>query len=173
MHKPVLALIALSMLPACPLLEAQVEVPEVCITYDDIAVLAAATEVHEQIVVDDLSEIHELVEHAEDLTFKRAEAIAVTGVNDFSFVTSARIAIAPGRGDAAVAPLTLYQCDGDCVSRADTLALSDDEQHDVLDYLGGDAITLDLDITGDLPQVQWTMSVVVCFEGTARYTVGG
>jgi hypothetical protein len=171
--KPVLALIALSLLPACPLLEAQVDVPEVCITYDDIEVLAAATEVDQQIVVDDLGEIHELVEHAEDLTFKRAEAIAVSGVGDFSFVDSARIAIAPGRGDGAVTPLTLYQCDGDCVSSADALVLSDDERHDVLDYLRGDAITLDLAITGDLPQVTWTMSVVVCFAGSARYSVGG
>ena len=41
----------------------------------------------------------------------------------------------------------------------------------MLDYLRGDAVTLDLDITGTLPQTRWTMSVVVCFEGTARYSV--
>src|SRR5690606_4491113 len=48
---------------------------------------------------------------------------------------------------------------------------SDEEQHDVLSYLRGDAITLDLALDGALPQVEWTMSVVVCFEGRARYAV--
>jgi hypothetical protein len=168
--KLVLALAGLSLLPACPLLELEIEVPEVCITYDEIDVLAA-TEVHERIVVDDLSELHELTARAEHLRFRRAEAIAVSGVDGFDFVETARIAISPGAGDSAVQPRLLYACDGDCVSSADALALSDDEQHDVLEYLRGDAVTLDLDITGDLPQTHWTMSVVVCFEGTARYTV--
>jgi hypothetical protein len=166
----VLALAGLSLLPGCPLLEAEVDIPEVCITYDDIDVLAAS-EVHERIVVDDLAELHELTARAENLRFRRAEVIAVAGVDGFDFVDTARIAISPGAGDSAVAPLTLYQCDGDCVSSADGLTLSDDAQHDVLDYLRGDAVTLDLDITGNLPQTKWTMSVVVCFEGTARYSV--
>jgi hypothetical protein len=143
----------------------------VCITHDELHVGAADAEVRQRIVVDDLSELHQLVEHAEELRFRRAEAIAVSGVDSFDFVERARIAISPGRGDASVAPLTLYACDGDCVSSADALALSDDEEHDVLAYLQGDAITLELAIDGALPQVAWTMSVVVCFEGRARFAV--
>lgn len=165
-----LALVALSLVPGCPLLEAEVDVPEVCITYDEIHV-GAGVEVAERIVIDDLSELDELVTHAEELAFVRAEAIATSGIADFGFVEQARIAISPGAGDSAVPPLTLYACDGDCVSRADSLGLSAEEQHDVLDYLRGDAITLDLELAGELPQVAWTMSVVVCFAGTARYEV--
>lgn len=167
-NKLVLSLVALSLVPGCPLLEAEVDVPEVCITHDGVHVGAAA-EVHERIVVDDLSGLHELAERAEELTFARAEVIATSGIAELGFVETARIAISPGAGDSTVPPLTLHACDGDCVSRADSLDLSAEEQHDVLAYLRGDAITLDLDLTGDLPQVAWTLSVVVCFEGTARY----
>lgn len=166
----VLALATLSLVPGCPLLEAEIEVPEVCITYDELEVLAVP-EIHQRIVVDDLAEIQDLIEHAETLRFRRAEAIAVSGIDGFDFVDTARIAIAPGADDASIQPLTLYACDGDCVSHAESLALSDDEQLDVLGYLRGDAITLDLDLTGELPPVRWTMSVVVCFEATARFQV--
>jgi hypothetical protein len=170
-HKSVVALLALSMLPACPLVEVEVEVPEVCITYDDIEVTGATPEIHESFVVDDLGELPALTEHAEGLAFRRAEAIAVSGIDNFDFVESARIRIAPGR-EPTVPSLTLYACDGDCVTRADALALGDDEQADVLDYLRGDAITLELELAGEPPPVAWTMSVVVCFEGRVRYAVG-
>jgi hypothetical protein len=169
-NKSLLVIAGLSLLPGCPLLEAEVQVQEVCITYDDIDALPA-TDVHQQIVIDDMSEIHELTDHAEDLRFRRAEVIATSGIDNFDFVDTARIAISPGAGESPVAPLTLYRCDGDCVSHADSLALTADEEHDVLDYLRGDAITLHLDVTGTPPPVAWTMSVVVCFEGRARFEV--
>lgn len=169
MNKPVLALVALSMLPACPLLDdVEVEVPEVCITYPSIDV-EPATEVHTRVVSDDHGGIRDLLRDFEGVRFRRAAAYAVSGVDNFDFVQTARIGIAPGADPTAPA-LTLYECDGNCVSTADSLALSDGEELEVRHVLAGETIALEIDLTGYLPQVAWTMDVEVCFEG--NFTVG-
>ena len=169
---PLVLAVAALLLTGCPLLDVEVDVPEVCVTYADLPVEAAdrdgAVTIHRSFAVDDLSLVHRLTDLDAELAFVGAALIARTGIAGFAFVDAARISISSGGSE--LPPLVLYQCAGDCVPADGALDMTAASEHDALAYLRGDGLIIDLELTGRLPTVAWTMTVDVCFAGRAGYT---
>lgn len=164
--------VALTQLGGCPLLDVEVEVPEVCVGYHDLPVDGVATDgvtttLHERFAVDDLDALHQVTDLDADVGFVRAALLARAGITDFGFVDAARIAITSD--DPALPPLVLYQCDGDCVPADGALDMLAAAQHDALDYLRGSSLVVDIELTGRIPREAWAMDVDICFTARARY----
>ena len=152
-------------LPACPLLEVQTDVPEVCLTYPGIQVAPAmdgAPALHESFSFDDLEAIHDLQNLDANLAFVSARAHATAGITDFDFVHAAHVVVTSGDPAATLPPLTLYDCNGDCIPGDGTLEMPAAVQEDAIDYVKSDSIVIDLDLTGQLPAQAWAMDVDVC-----------
>lgn len=162
------SLVAITLLPGCPLLETEVEVSEVCLTYPNIqvdAALAGATSINSSFTFDALDAIHDLTDLDADLELVRADATLTSGVASFDFVRSAHLTIASGDPQSTLPTLALYDCDGNCLASGVTLDLTGDVRHQLVDYAKGDSIVGAIDFTGEMPATAWTMDVSVCMKG--------
>lgn len=178
MNRSILLASALALLPACPLVDVEVDLSEACVTYDETkidavpveaGVIARAT-IHRSFTIDDLSAFHRITDQDAEASFVRGEILALSGVDDFSFVEAARIVISSGDPESDLPPLLVYECDGDCVAEGGTLDMTAGAAHDVVDYLRGDSLVVDLELTGRPPTTAWSMRSELCFAANARYT---
>jgi hypothetical protein len=165
--------VGLTLLPGCPLLNIEAEVAEVCLSYPNLEVTnpMAQSSLRESFVFDDLSAIRELAEQDADLRFVRAEVRATSGVEGFAFVRAVRLVVSSGDPGSTLPPLTMYDCDGDCVPEGNALAIPAAVGGNAIEYLRGDSVLIDLDFEGEIPAGTWTMDVDVCMKGKAAYTV--
>lgn len=165
--------IALTVLPGCPLLHIEAEVQEVCLSYPNLEVNnpTAQSSVQQSFVFDDLSAIHDLAKQDANLEFVRAEIHATTGVTSFGFVHAVHLVVSSGDPDTTLPPLTMYDCDGDCVPQGDSLEIPAVLGNNAIAYLRGDSVLIDLDFEGEIPAGTWTMDVDVCMKASASYTV--
>lgn len=158
-------------LTACPLLDVEVEVPEVCVGYRDLPIegvpSSPTTTVHKSFGVDDLSGFHQITDLDAEASFARAAIVAKSGITDFGFVEAATISIRSP--DSELPPLVLYTCDGDCVPANGALDMTAAAQHDVLAYLRGDSLVVEVELRGALPEQAWSTDIDVCFSARARY----
>jgi hypothetical protein len=165
-------LFGLVMLPGCPLVDVQADVPEVCLTYPNLQVQTPAVKsLSQSFVFDDLSAVHELAKQA-NLELVRAELRATSGVENLAFVHAVNVVVASGDPQTTLPPLTMYNCDGDCTPDGGTLEVPAALTHNVIEYLKGDSITIDIAFSGEIPEATWTMDIDVCMKGSAGYTVG-
>lgn len=161
--------VGLAMLPGCPLLDVQADAQEVCLSYPNLTVPAVGggeTSVNQSFTFDDLSQIHDLTKLDANLELLRAEIHATSGIDDFSFINTAKITITSGDLD----PLTMYDCEGACDTSTADLKLPAMKIDNAIDYLRNDSIKVDVAFDGELPAKQWTMDVDVCFKASASYT---
>jgi hypothetical protein len=164
---------ALTLLPGCPLLTVNADVEDVCLTYADVQVEGSpgVTDLKKSVVFDNLGAVHDLANQNADVRFVSAAVTARTGIADFSFVQSAKVAIASGKPDSTLPQLVLYQCSGDCASRASSLQMPADVQTSAIEYVREDSVLVDLDFTGQLPATAWSMDIDVCLSGHVSYTL--
>ena len=165
--------LALVVLPTgCPLLQASVEVREVCMTHRDVQVegIPASGALARTFVFDDLSAIHELLEYDADLAFTRA-TVTGTSLTDLHFVTDASAAIASGDEGSTLPRQMIYACNGDCPTVGNEIRIPAAGQPDAADYLASDALLVDLTVTGELPTEPWVMDVDVCLTGNVALTI--
>ena len=160
------------LLTGCPLLDVEVEVAEVCITYNDVPIegvpLEALDHVETTVLLDDFAELRELVSRQDvDLRFTRAEIRAVD-VPSIGPITSARVVVASGDPESTLPTLTVVECAGDCLVDGTTLAISADVQESALEYVKS-ASLVDLDLHGRLPATQWHADIDVCMSGRAGF----
>lgn len=158
---------ALVLLAGCPLLDVEVEIGEVCMTYRDIEIDATAA-ASASFTFDDLAPIHELLEYDAELRLVRAELRPTSGITDFRFIESARVTLL---ATETLPELAAYDCDGDCVSDGGVLAVPAAVQQDVVGYLRGDSVAVTIDLAGAPPVDRFTMDVDVCLRGHVRETV--
>jgi len=166
--------IGLLALPGCPLLDLEVDAQEVCLTYPNFQVPAAPTgqtSLNQSFVFDDLSAIKDITDLDASLEFVRAEIRATSGTQSFDFIHSVHIVVASGDPDSALLPMTMYNCDGDCVPDGDRLEIPAAVGADAIGYLRSNSIKIDLDFVGQVPTVAWTMDIDVCMKARASYTV--
>ena len=165
--------IGLVMLPGCPLLNIEADVQEVCLSYPNLEVTTptAQSSIKQSFVFDDLSAIHDLAEQEAHLQFVRAEIRATSGIAGFDFVDAVHIVVSSGDPDSTLPPLTMYDCDGDCVPDGNVLELPAALGTNAIDYLRGDSVVIDLDFVGEIPAATWTMDINVCMKAKAAYTV--
>jgi hypothetical protein len=153
-----LALGLLVPLAGCPLLDVEVEVGEARLTYHDVTVDPAGP-LSTSFVFDDLDGIHELTDRDTELELVRVEFHPKTPV-DFTTLESARVTLsAEGLPDLAA-----FDCDGDCISRGGVLSIPAAIQHDIVDYLRGDSVTVAIDLAGTL-DAGFTMDVDIIVRG--------
>jgi hypothetical protein len=172
--KTVLVLgIGLAMLPGCPLLNIEAEVPEVCLSYPNLQFTSPGVQssIKQSFVFDDLSAVHDLAKQHADLEFVRAEVHATSGVENLGFVRAVHVVVSSGDPGSALPPLTMYDCSGDCVPDGNTLEIPAAVGANAIEYLRGDSVLIDLDFEGEIPAGTWTMDVNVCMKGRASYTV--
>src|SRR5450432_416560 len=106
-------LLGLVLLPACPLLEVQAEVQEVCMTYRGVTipgVPAGVGRIEQSFNFDDLQGAKALADANATLTFTRAEVRATSGVSDFTFVQKADLSIASGDPNSTLPTLSIFDC---------------------------------------------------------------
>jgi hypothetical protein len=164
--------IGLVLLPGCPLLEIEADVPEVCLSYPNLQIetTKGASSLKETFVFDDLSAAKDLTELDADLEFVRAEVRATSGIENFAFVRAVRVVVSSGDPASTLPPLTMYDCDGNCVPEDNRLVIPAALAADAIEYLKSDSIAIDLDFEGEVPASSWTMDVDVCMKARASYT---
>jgi len=152
-----------TLLTGCPLLEVDVEMQEVCITRRGVEIEGVTeTSFSRGFVFDDLSDIHELLEHDADLRFVRARIRAASGVSGLGFVDSAAVSFEN---------TPVYSCDGDCPTLDNEIELAAGVQTNAVDYLAQDSIAVQLEVSGELPATAWSVDVDVCVRGHIKYAV--
>jgi len=165
--------VGLLALPGCPLLDVQVDAEEVCLSYPNLEIPAAAggmTSLDQSFSFDDLSAVHDIVKLDANLEFVRAEVTATSGITNFDFIHSVKIVVASGDPGTTLAPMTMYDCNGDCVPDGNKLEIPAAEGNDAIAYLRSSSIKIDLQFEGDVPAVKWTMDVNVCIKARAGYS---
>lgn len=165
----------LAFVAGCPLLDVQVEVSEVCISYPGNQVEpapAGMTDITSEIRIDDLGKLGALAELDAELRFVRAEIRATAGIEGFAFVGGAQVTVASGDPDAALPTVVAYQCaDGGCLPEGAVLALPSDFQQDAVAYLRTGSIVAGLSVHGTLPTQAWSFDLDLCVEGSASQVV--
>jgi hypothetical protein len=158
-------LAGLVVLPACPLLEVQGEVQEVCLTYRGVTipgVPVGQTQVSQSFTLDQLQ--------GAKLTFTHAEVRATAGVSDFSFVQHAELSIASGDPASTLPTLSIFNCEG-CATTSTTLDVDNPTTTEVQDYIKTGSVIVTIDLKGTAPATDWTADVDVCMTGNISYTV--
>ena len=165
--------LGLATLPGCPLLNIQADVPEVCLSYPNLQVTSqvGATSVKQSFAFADLSAVQDLLKHDASLKFHRAEVRATSGIESFAFVDRVRVVVSSGDASSTLPPLTMYDCDGDCVPEGAKLEIPAAVGNDAIAYLRTGSIVIDLDFQGTIPAASWTMDVDVCLSAKAGYTL--
>lgn len=165
----------LAFVAGCPLLDVEVEVSEVCISYPGNQVepaVAGMSEVTSEIRLDDLGKLGALAELDAELRFVRAEIRATAGVEGFAFVHGAQVTVASGDPDAALPTVVAYQCaGGGCLPEGAALAIPSDFQQDAVAYLRTGSIVAGLGVQGELPTQAWSFDLDLCVEGSASQVV--
>lgn len=165
--------IGLLALPGCPLLDVEVDAEEVCLSYPNFQVPAVAggqKKINQTFVFDDLSAVKDLTDLDANVEFVRAEVRATSGITNFDFIHAVHIVVSGGTADASLPPMTMYDCNGDCVPEGDRLEIPAAVGNDAIKYLRADSIQIDVAFEGDVPAVEWTADLDVCLKARAGYT---
>jgi hypothetical protein len=165
-------LLGLATLPGCPLLDVQAEVPEVCLTYPNLPVQTPAVgSLSQSFVFDDLSAVHDLAKQEANIGFVRAEVRVTSGIENLAFIHAVHVVVSSTDPATPLPPLTVYDCDGNCVPDGDVLQVPAALVNNAIDYLRSNSLKIDLEFDGDIPAASWTMDIDVCMKGSAGYTV--
>lgn len=141
----------------CLSIEADIE--ESCVTRKDIEIDGVtATKVSRDFVIDDLSDVHQLLEYNATLQFARAAIRPTSGVANLDFIAFAFVAVEGS---------PVYGCQGDCGTGELPAAVV----KDATPYLAADSLAVGITVTGELPTAPWTVDIDVCMRGTASYEV--
>ena len=165
-------LTGLAMLPGCPLVDVEADVPEVCLTYPNLQIQTPAqSSISQSFVFDDLSAVHDVVKQDASLEFVRAELRVTSGLDSLSFVDAVKIVVSSNDPGSTLPPMTMYDCDGDCAPEGNALKLTAGEARNAVEYLQGNSIKIDLDFRGQIPAASWTMDIDVCLKGSASKSI--
>lgn len=156
-----LAILASVLCSGCLSIEAEIE--ETCISRTGVEIEGAPAVHHldHAFLVEDMSDVHKLLEYNAELEFVRAEIRPTSGVTSLDFVSAASFAIDGNQ---------IYACDGDCPS-TDGLQLLSAAKQSATPFLSADMLSIQLSVDGDLPQQAWTVDVDVCVKGTASWSL--
>jgi hypothetical protein len=163
-----LAAVFATLLPACPLLDVQVDVPEVCVTYHDVHVdgmPAGETMIEKMFTVDHLDQAKQLADQGATVQFVRAEIRATSGITGFDFVHQAKLTIASADETSTLPAVEVYDCE-DCATSGATLDVQATSQVDPNPYLASGSLLVTIDLAGQAPADAWTMDVDICMSGT-------
>lgn len=161
----------LCLLPGCPLLDIQADVPEVCLSYPNLEITnpIPQSSAKQTFTFDDLSKVHDVLQKNANVEFVRAEIVASAGIENLDFVQGVKVAVSAT--DGSLPAMTMYSCDGDCVPDGNALEIPASLAGNAIEYLRKDSITIDLDFRGEIPVGTFTLDVNVCLKGSASFEV--
>ncbi|MEO8700835.1 MAG: hypothetical protein ABI867_12370 [Kofleriaceae bacterium] len=171
MFKLAMLVSAVALLGGCPLFEAEVEVGEVCMTYEDVQIdpsVAVGNTTGASFVFDDLSPIHDLLDLDANLELVRANIRPRSGIASLDFVHSAQVTLASGDPESTLPTLSVLACDGDCFAGG-TLEVPASTQQDAVEYVRSESVVIGVDLQGEIPQAAFSVDVDVCMRGTIKY----
>ena len=166
-------LASLLVLPACPLLDINAQVQEVCLTYRGVTipgVPVGQTSIDQSFTLDQLQGAKDLADADAQLTFTHAEVRAVSGVSGFSFVQKAELSIASGDPNSTLPTLTVVDCEG-CGTSAAALDVDNPTTVPVQDYIKTGSLVVTIALQGTPPANDWVADVDVCMSGNISYKV--
>ncbi|MEP6862430.1 MAG: hypothetical protein ABJE66_17530 [Deltaproteobacteria bacterium] len=164
---------SLLVLPACPLLDVQAQVQEVCLTYRGVTipgVPVGQTSIDQSFTFDQLQGAKDLADADAQLTFTHAEVRAVSGVSDFSFVQTADLSIASGDPNSTLPTVSVFDCEG-CGTSAAALDVDNAATVPVQDYIKTGSLIVTIALQGTPPANDWVADVDVCMTGNISYKV--
>jgi hypothetical protein len=164
-------LTGLAMLPGCPLVDVEADVPEVCLTYPHLQVeTPAQSSISESFVFDDLSAVHDVVKQDATLEFVRAEIRVTSGLENLAFVDSASVTVSSNDPGTTLPKMTMYECKDDCAD-GKVIMLTAGDAHNAIAYLQSNSLKIDLEFKGQIPAASWIMDIDVCLKGSASKAV--
>jgi len=166
-------LASLLVLPACPLLDVNAQVQEVCMTYKGVmipGVPTGQTSIDQSFTLDQLQGAKDLADADAELTFTHAEIRAVSGVSDFSFVQKADVSIASGDPNSTLPTLSVFDCEG-CGTSSPALDVDNAATVPVQDYVKTGSLVVTIALQGTPPANDWVADVDVCMSGSISYKV--
>ncbi|HEY6037231.1 MAG TPA: hypothetical protein VIV58_23285 [Kofleriaceae bacterium] len=166
-------LASLLVLPACPLLDVNAQVQEVCMTYTGVmipGVPAGQTSIDQSFTIDQLQGAKDLADADAQLTFTHAEVRAVSGVSDFSFVQKADLSIASGDPNSTLPTISVFDCEG-CGTTSSALDVDNATTVPVQDYVKTGSLVVTIALQGTPPANDWVADVDVCMSGSISYKV--
>jgi hypothetical protein len=154
-------ILAAALCSGCLSIEAEIE--GTCISRTDLQIEAApdAHTISHAFLIEDMSEVHRLLDFDAELEFVRAEIRPKSGVTSLAFIDAAAVAIEG---------MPVYACEGNCPS-TDGIELLTTAQQSATPYLSADMLSVQLEVTGELPQTAWTADIDVCVKGKASYSI--
>lgn len=155
------ALLAIAVLSTgCLSIEAEIE--GTCVSRHDVEIEGVdVTSASHAFLVEDMSDVHRLLEYDAELEFVRADIRPTSGVTSLAFVESAAVSIEN---------TPVYACDGNCPSD-DGIEMLATAKQSATPFLSADALAIQLTVTGQLPTSAWTVDIDVCVRGKASYTL--
>jgi hypothetical protein len=161
-------------LPGCPLVDVEADVPEVCLSYPNLQIPAqqGLSSLKQSFAFDDLSKVHDLIDKLDaNVEFVRASVRVTGGVDNLAFVEALHIVVESGDPGSALPPMTMYDCDGNCVPEGAKLEVPAAVGNDAIEYLRSDSIIINMEFRGQIPPTDWTMDIDVCLKARAGYTL--
>lgn len=168
-----LALVVLS--TGCPLIEAEAEVPEACMTQRDIQVDGVSPEnanhISSTFTFDDLSGFDALEKFDPSMHFTSATITATHGVADLAFISAAKVDVASASPDSTLPTKTFYQCaGGDCPTDGKAMDIPVAATDDIAAYIDSGSLAIAIDADGHMPTEGWMMDATLCVEGSGSYS---
>jgi hypothetical protein len=166
-------IILICALSACTVASAQLDAENVCITYSDVKIAAVAPEtttLDHTWTYAKLAAIQALAAQVQDLTFVSIDAHATSGITSLEFIDAAHVTVASGDPTSTLPTLDVYDCIDDCVPDGDSLSVPSMLQQSAIAYVESGSIVVDMQLTGQIPTIDWTMDADFCFSGVVGFS---
>jgi hypothetical protein len=158
---------------ACTVAKAEVDVQNMCLTYDDLMITGVAggsNELDHTFKYSKLGLIQAFASRVTNLQFVSVTAQATSGITSLDFVQAAHVSVASGDPTSPLPTVDVYDCDGDCVPDGNSLNVPATFEASAIAYVETGSIVANLVIDGAIPPQDWTMDIDFCFSGQLSYS---
>jgi hypothetical protein len=159
-------------LSGCTLLDAGIDIPEACVTFqnEEVPGMPGGTAFTKTFVADNLKIVDGFVKIDAVITDARARLTLRGGASDFTFLDGVSVTVKDSTG--ALPPATIVACDdGACMSQSQVTEIVAQVPENLIDYAKGGAPQFTVTLSGNLPTEAWRTDVEVCISGRASVKV--
>jgi hypothetical protein len=159
-------------LSGCTLLDAEIEIPQACMTFLDQEVpgMPGGHSFTKTFIADDLKVVDGFVKVDGVITDARARLTLRSGPSDFTFLDGVTVTVTDSTGTLPAA--MLVSClDGACMSMSQVTEIVAQVPENLLDYARGGAPRFTVTLTGNLPTDTWHTDIQVCLSGRASVKI--
>ena len=165
-----LAALSIGLLSGCPVLSAEAEIGEMCVTFKDRTIkgTAAGQPFRHSVIAEPFEVFPALLQFDMEISHARATLILKQGAEDFSFLESISVYARGVEAGNELPPVALVNCpDYLCASDGGETSFDTDVPGTLGDYVAAGAMQLDITLRGPLPETDFTVDIEVCVSGLA------